>query len=112
MSLEDFDDVPEAKSRASTSAVDSPRAAASRATPVPVMPPPTTSTSNCSSAMRVSAASRSNGVRGTMLTSTALFHLCVRRAEPVDGERTERPVLPERDAEGEDQVHGSEADAL
>ena len=45
-SFDDFDDVPDAKSPLSTSAMRSPRDAASSATPVPVMPPPTTSTSN------------------------------------------------------------------
>jgi len=43
--FDDFDDVPDAKSPFSISAVRSPRDAASSATPVPVMPPPTTRTS-------------------------------------------------------------------
>jgi hypothetical protein len=40
MSLEERLEVPEAKSRASTSATDSPRVAASSAAPVPVQPRP------------------------------------------------------------------------
>ncbi len=44
MSLLDRDEVPDAKSLASTSPTDSPRVAASRATPAPTTPPPTTST--------------------------------------------------------------------
>src|SRR6516225_7247463 len=59
--LEDFDDVPEAKSPFSTRAVLRPRLAASNATPAPVTPPPTTSTSNVSSARRRSASSRRKG---------------------------------------------------
>ena len=62
--LEDFDDVPEAKSPFSTSAVLSPRLAASSATPAPVTPPPMTSTSNSSSARRRSASSRRKGCTG------------------------------------------------
>ena len=50
--------MPAAKSSFSTSATDSPRAAASRAMPAPVMPPPITSTSNPSSAIRVRLAVR------------------------------------------------------
>ena len=50
MSLLERLDVPAAKSRFSTSATESPRLAASSATPQPVTPPPTTSTSNVSSA--------------------------------------------------------------
>ena len=49
-----FDDVPEAKSSRSTSAVRRPRLAASSATPTPVIPPPMTSTS------KVSVPNRSN----------------------------------------------------
>ena len=41
--------VPEAKSLLSTSSVESPRRAASRATPAPTIPPPTTSRSKCCS---------------------------------------------------------------
>ena len=62
--LEDFDEVPEAKSPFSTRAVLSPRLAASSATPAPVTPPPMTSTSNSSSARRRSASSRRNGCIG------------------------------------------------
>src|SRR3984957_19940554 len=59
--FEDFEDVPEAKSSFSTRAVFSPRLAASRATPAPVMPPPMTSTSNSSSARRRNASARRKG---------------------------------------------------
>ena len=45
MSRDDRLEVPLAKSSRSTSAVRSPRMAASRATPAPVMPPPITSRS-------------------------------------------------------------------
>ncbi len=45
--------VPDAKSRASTSATRRPRSAASRATPAPVMPPPTMRTSKRSFARRL-----------------------------------------------------------
>jgi hypothetical protein len=44
-SFDDLDDVPDAKSSRSTRAVRRPREAASSATPAPVIPPPTTSTS-------------------------------------------------------------------
>src|SRR4051794_28249572 len=60
-SLEDFDDVPEAKSSRSISAVRRPREAASRATPAPVMPPPTTTTSNVPVRSAESASDRWNG---------------------------------------------------
>ena len=62
--FEDFDDVPEAKSPFSTSAVLRPRLAASSATPAPVIPPPMTSTSNSSSARRRRASSRRKGCTG------------------------------------------------
>ncbi len=58
--MDDLEEVPEAKSSFSTRAIFSPRLAASRATPAPVMPPPTTRTSNDSEANRASARSRSN----------------------------------------------------
>src|ERR1700728_1178397 len=60
--LDDFDDVPEAKSAFSTSAVLRPRLAASSATPAPVTPPPITRTSNCSSASRARARARSKAL--------------------------------------------------
>ncbi len=50
--------MPLARSRRSTSAVRSPREAASSATPAPVMPPPMTSTSSSSPAMRAMSAAR------------------------------------------------------
>lgn len=46
MSFVERDDVPDAKSSRSTSATLRPRVEASIATPVPVAPPPMTSTSN------------------------------------------------------------------
>src|SRR5262245_44312904 len=63
-SFELLDDVPEAKSARSTSAVFSPREMASSAHPTPVMPPPMTSTSNSSSPSRRSASARSKGGGG------------------------------------------------
>jgi hypothetical protein len=59
--LELFEDVPLAKSSRSTKAVRRPLLAASSATPTPVIPPPTTSTSNVSLARRSIIAPRSNG---------------------------------------------------
>src|SRR5580693_7300314 len=59
MSLLDRDEVPEAKSLASTSPTDRPRVAASRATPAPTTPPPTTSTWCSWAASAASAAARS-----------------------------------------------------
>src|SRR5215207_8686430 len=61
MSLLDRDDVPLAMSRASTSAVGSPRVTASSATPQPVIPPPMTRTSKRSSASRRHASFRAPG---------------------------------------------------
>src|SRR4051812_35155033 len=58
MSLLDRLDVPEAKSRASTSPTDRPRVTASRAQPAPTTPPPTTSTSSSAPASAASAESR------------------------------------------------------
>jgi hypothetical protein len=55
------DDVPDAKSRASTSATFSPRVAASSAQPAPVAPPPITTTSKTSSDSRASALRRWSG---------------------------------------------------
>ena len=72
--LEDFDEVPEAKSPFSTSAVFRPRLAASSATPAPVTPPPMTSTSNSSSARRRSASSRRKGC------TDQACHIAARRA--------------------------------
>src|SRR3954452_9525854 len=61
MSLLDLLDVPEAKSRASTSPTFKPRVAASSADPVPTTPPPTTSTSSSVEAIASSAASGACG---------------------------------------------------
>ncbi len=57
-SREERPEVPAAKSSFSASATESPRAAASSAMPAPVIPPPITSTSNRSSAIRVRLAVR------------------------------------------------------
>src|SRR3954447_11615006 len=73
MSLLDRLDVPDAKSRASSSATDNPRLAASRAAPAPVTPPPITSTSTTSSATRARSARRRAGdsrVRSPSMPST------------------------------------------
>src|SRR5487761_1484995 len=59
MSLLDRDEVPEAKSLASSSPTDRPRVAASRATPAPTTPPPTTRTCCSRAARAASAAARS-----------------------------------------------------
>src|SRR6476646_5008903 len=67
MSLLDRDDVPLAKSRASTSAVDKPLVTASSAIPAPVTPPPTTSTSTAPPSRRSQAAARSCGPRRELL---------------------------------------------
>src|SRR3954462_13353067 len=63
MSLLERDDVPAAKSRASTRHTDNPRVAASKAQPVPVAPPPMTTTSKTCSRARASARRRSDGPR-------------------------------------------------
>src|SRR5262249_495148 len=52
MSLVEADEVPEARSFCSTRSTRSPRPAASRAIPVPVMPPPTVAGSNAAIAWR------------------------------------------------------------
>src|SRR5436305_13546817 len=70
MSLLDRLDVPEARSRASTRATRRPRDAASRAVPVPVTPPPMTSTSNRSVATLLSIAPRSRASRAPLLAIT------------------------------------------
>src|SRR5688572_7244886 len=72
MSLLDRLEVPEAKSRASTSPTERPRVAASRAAPLPTTPPPTTSTSSSVELMASSAASRACGESATDLTVSVL----------------------------------------
>src|ERR671917_2654404 len=67
MSLLDRLEVPEAKSRASTSPTDRPRVAASRAAPLPTTPPPTTRTSSSVELIASSAASRACGESATDL---------------------------------------------
>src|SRR4029453_15544510 len=54
MSLEDFDEVPEAKSPFSKRATETPRRARSRAMPAPAMPPPITTALNGVSSMPAS----------------------------------------------------------
>src|SRR3954467_2627539 len=61
MSLLDRLDVPAAPSRASSSATDRPRLAASSAAPAPVTPPPITRTSTTSSVSRARSARRRSG---------------------------------------------------
>src|SRR5687767_556908 len=68
MRRDDRLDVPLAKSSRSTSAVLSPRIAASRATPAPVMPPPMTSTSNRAWLSSSSAARRACAEKGRVVT--------------------------------------------
>ena len=72
MSLDDFDDVPDEKSPASIRATRMPRAAASRATPAPVMPPPMTVRSNDSvrSASRATERTKGRGVGAAGSTPT------------------------------------------
>ncbi len=69
MSLLDRDEVPDPKSRASTSPTDRPRVAASSATPAPTTPPPTTSTWCSVRASAVRARSRSAGPSLVFLVS-------------------------------------------
>src|SRR6266536_3155289 len=72
MSLLDRDEVPEPKSLASTRPVDSPRVAASSATPAPTIPPPTTSTSCSVAASLASASARSAGPSLTVVPPPAI----------------------------------------
>src|SRR3954447_12705239 len=74
MSLDDRLDVPAAKSRASTRAVDSPRVAASSAAPAPVAPAPITTTSKISFAIRSRAASRWSGFSSPRMRSVRVAH--------------------------------------
>src|SRR5918996_414317 len=73
MSLLDRLDVPEAKSRASTSPTDRPRVAASRAAPLPTTPPPTTRTSSSVELMASRASSRACGESATDLMVVVPF---------------------------------------
>src|SRR3954469_23161425 len=89
MSFDERLEVPAAKSRASTSAVDRPRVAASNAAPAPVAPAPITTTSKTSFAIRSRAASRCSGFSSPR-TSTRLVRLvhdpaprALERAAPV-----------------------------
>src|SRR3954463_14789397 len=74
MSLDERDEVPDARSRASTSATLSPRVAASSAAPVPTTPPPTIATSNSSSRKRRSAAARVVGLIAPLLETGISFN--------------------------------------
>src|SRR3954453_10450078 len=88
MSFELQRDVPNARSRRSSSATEYPRDAASSATPAPVIPPPTTTTSNVSelSASRASErASMSIQVRDHVAHGQPLGRpLALRRQSEVD----------------------------
>src|SRR3954471_18572835 len=68
MSLLDRLEVPAAQSRASSSATESPRLAASSAAPAPVTPPPMTRTSTTSSGSRSRSARRRSGDSAARLT--------------------------------------------
>src|SRR5688500_9539941 len=68
MTLLEALDVPDPRSRASTSPTDSPRVAASSAAPVPVIPPPTTSTSSSPEVSASSARRRAAGSRAPLAT--------------------------------------------
>ncbi len=72
MSLLDRDEVPEPKSRASTRPTDSPRVAASSATPEPTTPPPTTRTWCSVSASAARAAARSAGPSFAVTSAPAI----------------------------------------
>ncbi len=75
-SLDDRLDVPEAKSRASTSPTFRPRLAASSAAPAPTTPAPITRTSNCSSSRRRSATARYSGPSATaVIAIDYLLHI-------------------------------------
>ena len=100
--LDDFEDVPDAKSPFSTRAVFRPRLAASRATPAPVIPPPTTSTSN---SRRRGVATHRRGERGAPMQACHILrgarpgHLSCHRgsrrgAAPSDGAGASRGDAP------------------
>ncbi len=87
MSLLDRLDVPAARSRASTSATDSPRAAASSAAPTPVTPPPMMSTSKRSrrSLVKVSCAARRRQSTGRKARNRGISsHVVHGSAMPID----------------------------
>src|SRR6266581_8215078 len=101
MSLLDRDEVPEPKSLASTRPVDSPRVAASSATPAPTIPPPTTSTSCSVAASLASAAARSAGPSLTVVPPPAItVRTLPARAMPGAGRPGSRlpPARPARSA--------------
>src|SRR3979411_3322871 len=70
MSLVEADDVPDARSFCSTSRTRNPRPAASRAIPVPLMPPPTTARSKASILIPFHTAGR-GGLRKLKMRSCA-----------------------------------------
>src|SRR5918998_5683860 len=90
MSLLDRLEVPEAKSRASTSPTDRPRVAASRAAPLPTTPPPTTRTSSSVELMASRASSRACGESATDLMVVVPF-LVASLEESVDVYPVQRP---------------------
>src|ERR1700722_18601541 len=98
MSLEDRLEVPDAKSRASTRPTDSPRVAASSAAPVPVEPPPTTSTSNVWVRRRCTARARCAGLSelGSLVSSSAdcAFGLMSARLSRLTGESATQREVP------------------
>src|SRR6266852_9697213 len=102
MSLLDRDDVPDPKSLASTRPADSPRVAASSATPAPTTPPPTTSTWCSVAASSASAAARSAGPSLTVVPPPAITvrtlpaHAIADggRPAPADPRHAGRPLRP------------------
>src|ERR1039457_5146058 len=102
ISLLDRDDVPEAKSLASTSPTDRPQVAASSATPAPTTPPPTTST--CSSEPAIAAIAEARSA-GPSLTAPNACVVTVQNATqaPAAGSspgRCGRPACHDRRARG------------
>src|SRR5260221_14242273 len=82
MSLLDLDDVPEAKSLASTRPTDRPLVAASSATPAPTTPPPTTRT--CSSVLAIAAMAAARSA-GPSLTAPSACVVTVQNATQAGG---------------------------
>ncbi len=92
MSLLDREEVPEPKSLASTRPTDSPRVAASSATPAPTTPPPMTSTWCSVLVSSASAAARSSGPSLAVAPAPAITGRTLRQpgARPAGG----RPARP------------------
>src|SRR3954447_25147102 len=102
MSLLERELVPPAQSRASTSATERPRVAASRAAPAPTTPPPTTTTSKVLAAIAASAASRSTGPSrpapsSSVVTPAVSRSLPVSRAPAFLREHGGRPLAARRE---------------